>query len=490
MHKITQQLTTNMGFVLLFVCYQLGLLCVVNADPFFGDAISSTAQAANHIYSQQLLTIFYPPQIDPGHPTLYSWLLALCWQIFGKTLLVAHAFSCVWAFVFILSFKKLASIFLPPLQTLLACLCLLFFATYLSQSAMMLNTMALMSFFLLAIHGVYTSNNKQTMLFASLMGITHLQAPFLLLSLAGLSFSLYGKTQFFVWFKNQFLVFAVPFLVFVTWLFIHYNYTGWLFVSPNYSDADDLNGLLLFVKALAVIVWRLVDYGMITTYAVIAWFYIKHKKARPIINQWLWLIMPCAIAMAVFLNNTIGHRYFMAFSAVAFIVLMQLCHLYLTIQKQRIVMAVVLASLLAGNFLYYPGKNLGDATLAYRGCFKAMQALRSEHDTTIKLYSHSPIANPTELTHLQTIYPEVYRIEEENLDSYPAIIQSNVNAEFSVAQQQYLAQNWYGKTYEHGAVYVNVFLNPRFHPKPQNWVLRNPSGIEKLILDFKQRAGK
>src|SRR5574343_30869 len=81
-------------FVLIFICSFLFI--AVKNDPFFGDSISSTSRLANHIYDNHLLTIFYPVNADPAHPTLYSWILAGIWKIFGRTLYVAHLYSIMW----------------------------------------------------------------------------------------------------------------------------------------------------------------------------------------------------------------------------------------------------------------------------------------------------------------------------------------------------------------------------------------------------------
>ncbi|TAE80081.1 MAG: hypothetical protein EAY81_10720, partial [Bacteroidetes bacterium] len=185
-----------------------------------------------------------------------------------------------------------------------------------------------------------------------------------------------------------------------------------------------------------------------------------------------------------------GHRYFLAFNAFAIVLLLHVTSLFTSNKQKTTILLVTLSTLLAGNFLYYPGKNLGDATIAYREYFAAIALLKNDVDKTTPLYSHAPIANPSFLTNLQQIQPEINRINDSDLDALPAIVQSNVNAEFSVAQQRYLTQKWYGKTYGDGIVYVNLFLNPKFHTKPTNWHLREPSAVEKLMLKLKARAGK
>lgn len=490
MLSLTKKVFSSQYFFGLVLCYQFILFIIICQDPFFGDAISSTAQATHHIYNSNLLTIFYPAIKDPGHPTLYPWLLAACWKIFGKQLWVAHAYGCLWSLVFAYAFKKLASVFLSIPASNMALVALLCFSTYLSQSVMMLNTMALMSFFMLAVRGVYTGNKWAIVTFSTLMCITHLQSLFLLLSLACLHLVYRNEKNLRTWFIKHFWVYATPFLTFVGWLIIHHQHAGWWLVSPDYSDVNELNGFTTYIKALLIAAWRLIDYGMVGIYLLLIGFYIKQKEARPILNQWFFLALPCLLTITIFLNNTIGHRYFLVFNAFAIILLFHVTLLFTARKQQVLITITTVVSLIAGNLLYYPGKNLGDATIAYRGYFKAIAQLREEVGPDFKLYSHAPVANPTFLTNLISIQPEIYRINDTPLDSLPAIIQSNVNAEFSVTQQRYLTQNWYGKTYSNGVVYVNLFLNPKFHSKPKNWHLREPSTVEKLMLKLKARAGK
>ncbi|MES2779363.1 MAG: hypothetical protein V4651_05635 [Bacteroidota bacterium] len=485
------KLFSSSYFFLTAVLLQLCLLFVVRHDPFFGDAIASTSQAANTIYTQQLATIFYPLDADPGHPTLYAYGLALCWTVFGKTLLIAHAYSCAWALLLLFAFRKVASCLLSQTETNLATGLVLLFPTYLSQSAMMLNTVAVMTFFLFAVYGVLKQQCIIILIAASLMCITHLQSAFLLLSLA--SFDLIqsvcgtNKITLIRWMQSRFWVYAIPATLFGLWLFIHYQHTGWLLVSPQYSDVNELNGIGEYINALALIVWRLVDYGMLPFYIILGWIFFKQKDSRLTIIQMLALVLPCCLAMAEFLSNTIGHRYFIAFAMMVILYTVYLTR-YLQLIGRIIVYGCLGVSLLAGNFLSYPGKNLGDATLAYRSYFSLIKQARSAINA--QPYSHAPIANADDLTYLQsTSFVPIQRLNEASLDTVPVVIQSNVNAEFTDDDKKLLA-TWYGTSFEQGAVYVNVFANPKYVAKPEGWSLRQPSTAEQWMIALKKKLGR
>jgi hypothetical protein len=476
-------------FFLLVILVQTVVWCIVKNDPFFGDAIASTSRAANHIYANDLDTIFYPTDADPGHPTFYSYVLAIVWKICGRTLWVSHLYSCVWALFLALMFRSVAKLFMERRKVNIATILLLLFPTYLSQSAMMLNTVALMSFFLLAVYGLLNDRKRWLFLGSCLMCITHLQAAFLLLSLCSLD--VYGnvwvlkKYPLLQWIKNRFLIYTIPFLLFAGWLFIHYRHTGWLLVSPQYGDVEELNGFSSYIKALLLMAWRMIDYGMLPFYIILGGIFITRKESRSNIIQWLVLVLLCCIGMAVFLENTIGHRYFMAFGMLAIILTMRALQ-YIAETKRNMIYVVLGLSLLAGNFLVYPGKNLGDATLAYRGYFTIEKQLKRDFDSSYRFYGHAPIANASQLMHLDNTGLKVDRINETPFDSLPVIVQSNMNAEFTAEQKHYLADHWYGKSYEAGAVYVNVFLNPKFYNAPTEWKLREQSEAEKQMEKLKQ----
>ncbi len=477
-------------FSIIVIVLQCLIWLVVKNDPFFGDAIASTSKAANYIYDNNLRTIFYPQDADPGHPTFYAYTLAALWKLFGRSLWVSHLYSCFWAVLLALSFRRIATLLLPPEHANITTVLVLVFPTYLSQSAMMLNTLALMTFFLVAVYAVFV-NNKWLLLCASiLMCITHLQSVFLLLSLA--CFDVYRNTSllktlpFLIWFKNRFVIYTIPALVFAGWLGLHYQHTGWLLVSPQYADVEELNTVSEYLKAILLIGWRLVDYGMLPFYLVLIMVWFKQKEQRTEIGQWFVLILPCCLAMSVFLSNTIGHRYFMAFAMLMILAAVTAIQYMRPMGKLMLYIALGL-SLLAGNFLYYPGKILGDATLAYRNYFSIEQQLQQEYPGTV-FYSHAPLANASRFRYLDTTGLQIERINETPFDSLPAILQSNVNAEFTQSEIDSLTTNWYGKSYENGPVYVTVFFNPKFYPNVTERDFRQPSAFEEWLVGLKKRV--
>jgi hypothetical protein len=187
--------------------------------------------------------------------------------------------------------------------------------------------------------------------------------------------------------------------------------------------------------------------------------------------------------MAVFLYNTIGHRYFMISQFMLIILLLQACNH----KNIKWVIGLVFMSLLFGNFMYYPGKVIADSNLQYRNFFKLEQQVKTDFDS-IAFYSYAPISSSADIRYLNIEKGlKISSLNDLNLDTIPALLQSNVNAEFTKPQRDYLSNNWYGNSYENGAVYINVFLNPKFYNKPTWFKLRKSSYFESKLQELKYK---
>jgi hypothetical protein len=144
------------------------------------------------------------------------------------------------------------------------------------------------------------------------------------------------------------------------------------------------------------------------------------------------------------------------------------------------------AAILAGNFLYYPGKTLGDATLAYRSYFELEKMVSRDLADTVSVYSYAPVANEPEVKYLNSEGLHIQRITQAQLDNYSAVLVGNVNAEFTKEQLAAL-QTWPGNSYEQGVVHVTVYYNPRYFRAKPEWELRTESRAEVWMKEMKNR---
>jgi hypothetical protein len=472
----------------LFAAFFQGiLLYVFSSDPFFGDAISSTFQAANNIYDANLTTLFYPLDKDPGHPTLYAWLLAFTWKYFGQTLFVSHAFASAWMLCLSCLAIKIYQKLLPAPQTGFALILLFSFSTFLSLSALMLNTTALMFFALLVVYGFVSERKVLIAIGMVLMVSVHLQGTFFVAAFFFAQlFMSWKKHQLVYFLRNEIWLYFLPFTVFCLWLYLHLNHTGWALQSPHYEDTHTQKTIITFLKSQLLIVWRVIDYGMLPIH-VLAIFAIVKRKADPLLSVlYISLYVVNALLMGIFLQHTIGHRYFFLQHILGIVLCVQFVFGFQTHRKYFIATMVWLF-VVAGNWLFYPGKTIGDATLAYRNYFDIEKQIRNEFGDSLVFYSYAPIGNPSKSKYLDA--PQVLnvqRIPDENWDNLQAILVSNVNAEFNQKDILFLKENWYGHTFEKGPVFVTVFLNPKYSSKTvSSSKHRQPGELEKWVIKLK-----
>lgn len=475
----------NKYILVIIAALQLVLFFIIKNDPFHGDAVTSTARAALNIYNHNLYTIWYPPNFDPGHPTLFPYLLACCWMVFGKSLVISHFIIIIISFFILFVTRKIALHYCHETKANLATLLAGCYSVFVAQQALLLNTPLFYLFVLLAFYYLIKQQKLGFVISTVLMELTHLQANFFLLAFGIIYCYQVFKNKETIpqFFKNGLLLFLPAVTVLGIWLYVHQQYFGWAFLSPNYTEHNDIKGIKQFVQSVFLIIWRLVDNGMLTIYGLLIYLFFKQKLNKELFIFSSIILIVNSLCMAMFLYNTIGHRYFMISQFLYVILLIEASN-----KKQlKWIASLVLVSLIIGNIMYYPGKVIADTNLQYRNFFKLEQQVKSNFDS-IPFYSYAPISSSADIRYLDGDKGlKISSLNDLNLDTIPALLQSNVNAEFTKPQRDFLYHNWYGNSYENGAVYVNVFLNPKFYNKPNWFKLREPSSFEKKLQEVKYK---
>lgn len=471
-------------FVIIAV-FQIGLFLVIKNDPFHGDAVTSCARVSLYIFENNLKTIWYQAQYDPGHPTLFPYLLASAWVLFGKSLAVSHGFVLIICFFILVVIHKIALIFIPKTQVSLATLMCAFYSVFVAQNALLLNTPLFFLWVLLCFYFLVQKKYLLFAVFAVLMELTHLQSNFFLLAFACIFCyqSVVEKKTFTAFLTQGLKLFLPAFLAFVIWCYFHHQKFGWTFLSPNYAEHKEINGLSQFIQSVFLITWRLLDNGMVAVYGLLIYYLAKQKTNKELLVYSSIILFVNALCMAVFLYNTIGHRYFLISQFLAIILLFSVCN------KDSIkwVVSIAFSALVFGNFMYYPGKVIADTNLQYRNFFALEKEVKNNFDSIV-FYSYAPISTGGKIRYLDpTKGLNLMSLNEATFDSLPAIIQSNINAEFTLPQRAFVSKNWYGNSYTNGAVFVNVFLNPKYYNKPDYFKLRESSLFEKKLQELKYK---
>jgi 4-amino-4-deoxy-L-arabinose transferase-like glycosyltransferase len=483
-------------FYIVLIAAHIAAFFWVMDMPFLGDTLPSNLYAANNIYAHNFSTIWNTPEADPGHPTLYPLIIAIGWVILGKSLWVTHLIQILVGLLLCLVTYKIAQQFWSEKTAQFSALIFAispFYVAQLTNASLQLPlTLAALSAF------YFWLKNKNTayIITISVMMLLHLQGAFLLLFLAVNDVVFYSFTNgirsIFSWIKQKWWQYTIPFLVLILWAFAHYQQFGWAISSPNYlRDAPTLKGI---AYNFAIAFWRITDFGyVIPLFVVLLIFFKKRKTFYPtdsfikvFISYSLLLLLVGGGICVLFAYPPI-HRYFLPASVFLIILFAGSLEIMRPIPKK--IWAVLTGlTLVAGNFMYYPGKCIGDSNIAYLPIYELEQEIKNDFGDSITFYTYAPLSYPTSIRYLDsTKGVHLKGLYNKPFDSVAYIFHSNMNCEFSFDGLQQL-KGWHGTTYEKNGIYINIYANPAFIvKKPEGWQLRQPSNIELWMKDIKKK---
>lgn len=438
-------------FFMVAVSMALPLLyfLICHHDPIHGDGISTVARASVHIYENGWDSFFYPAQQDPGHPTLFPYLLSGLWHIWGNpSLAISHAWNILFTIGILLQVIRLSrsnssfvTVFLVGISPL-----------FVAQSMMVLTHLALTFFFLGSWKAYHREKYLQTGIWACLMVITHLEGMFLLTAIAFvfvMDLIIENKRLTRQFFKNGLQIFVLPVICFGIWLVAHYQHTGWWVSAPEYAAHRSLASFTQLFYNFALIGWRLTDYGYFIFFLGIGFILWNNRfrftallREDAELRRLLILILTLTILIAIFLSGSIAHRYFLPVQVLAItyfgekvVNLMNRKGIVLTLFIPIVVLGV-------GNFFYYPFKCIGDANIVYRNYFVLEQEIRTCYPNIV-WGTYAPLSNPSVHRYLdKNTGLKTYRLYEARFDTCRYILSSNLTCEFTASQKDSLRLYW------------------------------------------------
>lgn len=483
-------------FYILLLALHLILFWQVKDFPFLGDSIPSNLFAAENIYSHHFTTIWNIPEADPGHGTLYPALIAFFWLFLGKTLWATHLVQVIVGFFTCLIGYKIARKHWSENTSQFAVLLFGISPLYVGQ---LMGASLQLPLTLAAFAAFYFWQHKKYALYTvslCLMMLCHLQAAFLLLFLfihdAAFFYIENGYKQYLSWFLKRWWVYGLPFAVFLVWGILHQQHSGWAFSSPNYlREAPSFKGLLY---NFGIMGWRVTDFGYLIPFAAVVIFIIKRRKkiylgdakVQAFISYVLMLLVVGGGICIVFAHPPI-HRYFLPTTLLLLILFAAILEDFKPLAA-KLWATLAAVALVAGNFMYYPGKCMGDANLAYIPFFKLEEKIAADFPPNTVFYTYAPLSYPNSIRYMDSTKGSVFKgLYNTPLDSVTYVLQSCMNCEFSNREKEILA-TWHGTSYQLGSVYVNIFANPAKIPqKPKGWQLRQPSAAELWLQNAKEK---
>ncbi|GJM32809.1 MAG: hypothetical protein DHS20C18_18100 [Saprospiraceae bacterium] len=362
------------------------MICwLVSGHVFFWDTIQLGSKHAHWYYDHQFSQWLLPTEIDSGHPPVFGMYLALLWTWFGKTLWVSHLamFPFLWGILYLLF--RLGDWFGNGKYVLALPLLAMVDPVLAGQSTLISPDLLLVFCFLLAVNSIL--EEKQLLLVLACMGLVlistrGMMVTFLLFvfrswviykpedSLANLNY----------WFKRM-LPFVPAGILALSFLSIHYYYTGWVGYHPDSPWAYGFQrvGWSGFARNMAILVRKVLEEGRILIWILLfllsrAW--LKKLGWRSILQHpQIGVALKLCICTLVFLSPSYllfqglhSLRYLLPFFlALNFLFFSFWVHTVLTSNWRRYMYVLALLGLFTGNYWIYPDKvsQDWDCTLAH-----------------------------------------------------------------------------------------------------------------------------
>lgn len=433
---------------------------VIMQDPFFGDGISTVSRASYFILDSGYTSISYPPGQDPGHPITFPLIYAALWSVFGKSLIISHAFNFLFAFGIVYLVFRWTNETWGRLSAVVASLLLLLTPLFAAQSAMINTHLPLTFFTLLLAYSLEKHWRYLAALAAAALILTHLQGLF---CIAGIMIWWFWVKQCQRTWKfriiKSFKLLIIPALLFAGWLAYHYQVSGWLMSTPA-SDyyGRGYGGLKISLVNLGVSVWRMIDYGQIAFFIPIVILFFKRKLFGEFSSQFAIFLILFAVTSVLFSFTTTlrtAHRYFLPILP---FLIMASTGMWVRHGKKWWMMALVLV-LFSGHFWQYPGRTVGDATFAYRNIFPLLE----EMNTTVMgepLHTYAPLSDANEFAYLKESPVRLNSLYDKNIDEVKYVLRGNISGDFSEDEIAELEGQWPNHTIASGGIYLTLYVNP------------------------------
>ncbi len=457
--------------------YALVIFLVLD-HPFFGDCINLGSRYAHWFLESNFSGIIAPAGIDSGNPPFFGAYLALWWKFFGRSLAVAHVAMLPFLIGIVWSFYHIARYFFEGKWLWMSLALLLLEPTLLAQSTMLSPDIPLTFFFLMAVAGLL--NNRPNMQMLGLCGLP-------LLSTRGImTVAVVFLAECFLIFldKNRKFSFSrigkyIPAgLLAVGWMGYHYLNTGWISYNQEsmpWAGGFATVGLVGYIKNVAILGWRILDFGRIFVWIVagILLFFLFTKKL--VLDRRFKILLALTLApLLVFVpvlarySGLLQHRYLLqAYLLVALCVLYGLQRMPST-KVAYPLFIFTLVGLLSGHFWIYPDKVAQgwDSSLAHVPYFELrdemVQYIQAKNIAPTSVMTGTPNQFSYKETNTASSTWQFNHIDGADYENAPYIFYSNAFNDVPDDFYDVLHSQWTPvKSFERSRIRVTLFKNPR-----------------------------
>jgi len=281
----------NRGSLVGFWAYCCLLTWWVSDHVFFWDTVQLASKHAHWYYEQNFQYLLLPETIDSGHPPIFGMYLAICWKIFGKSLMVSHFSMLPFLLGIVWLLHKIGIYYGDNTAAKYLILLVLIDPFFAGQSVLVSPDIVLVFAFSWCIFSILHQHTIGIILGTILLGTISMRGMMVTLGLyLWWILTLYFQTNKSSATPKQLLSIAyqkLPYflpsgLLAILFLGFHYQETGWIGYHPNSPWAGsfkqvDLNG---FLKNIGLLGWRLLDFGRLFLLGSLLFILFKGIKSN------------------------------------------------------------------------------------------------------------------------------------------------------------------------------------------------------------------
>jgi hypothetical protein len=446
------------------------------SNPLFWDTIQYTGFQSLWYYQTNLKELFLPN--DTGLYSIQAYYIAICFKLFGKSLLVAHLAMLPILLILLFQLYLLVKRFIPKYAGLVF-ICLLADPALASQSILVSPDLAIVCLYLLCLNAILDHRYIILTFCLPILSMIHIRGTIAVIAL--------GITQLiFIYFfekkrnmrpyLNMIACYLPSIVIFIAWQYFQFLEKGWWIHGPN--QGREIEGFSTLIFNFLIIGKNFLDTGRVIIWIILIPMILYHFKAIKSDRQFQLLLVCFIIPLIVFssflvlvIERMIGHRYYMICYVLITLITCYGIFNWVHERKKLIFATIIIMVLISGNFWVWPDtvSKGWDSILAhvpYYNLKKEMfKYIKSEKLDPHKIATGFPDFREEKYSLLNDSEWHIEAIDGD-IDKHDYIYQSNVHNDFSDEQLSQLKKNWIMvKEIKSGQVYVRLYKNPSIFAK-------------------------
>jgi hypothetical protein len=426
---------------------------------FFWDTVQLGSQHAHFFYENEFSNFLLPDEMDSGHPPIFGFYLALMWKTFSKTLIVSHLSMLPFLLGIVWQSFKLGEKLLGEWQAVFFPLILVCNPIMASQGVLVSPDVVLAFFFLMGLNHILARTNSPSYgLTFAILGLAMVSMRGMMVCALLFFFDLWHNYKPIRLSKSYGFVAIRPYILGGTaafsFLLFHYLKKGWVgyHASSEWVGAFQVVDFQGFVKNMALLGWRLLDFGhifvalaiLISTFLGRRYETFKNTKTLGILLGISILILTPTLLIY---KGLLAHRYLLPIYILMDFLALKLISDLKTGKMQIVLFLTVFIGLISGNFWVYPQPiSTGwDSTLAHLPYYKLrnemIQYIDNQGINHTDIGTAFPNLRPSKWVDLVE-NTEGSHFSALDFEKNHYIFYANVMNDFNKTELDILAKNW------------------------------------------------